>query len=254
MGRELERSRDRGDAAHTLEWEAKTQAFAGRLHEAHSLFQRAVERAIGAGQKEAAAQWTMEDAEAHAIADDCAEVARTVADGLALSRDNFTLERASRTLTLCRSENAKPLVDELGRRYPEATLTARIHRPVIAAIAALANGNAAGALELLEGVKPYDHAPAAELWPPYLRGQAWLQLKDGARAARAFQEVLDRRGEAPASPLYALAQLGRGRAAQAGGDVAEARTAYDAFFALWPEADGSLPPLRDARQQYARLR
>jgi tetratricopeptide (TPR) repeat protein len=254
MSRELERSRDRGDAADTFEWEAKTKVFAGRLHDAHSLFQRAVERAIGVSQKEAAAQWTMEDAEAHAIAGDCAEVARTVTDGLALSRDNFTLERASRTLALCRSENAKPLLDELGRRYPEATLTARIHRPVIAAIAALANGNAAGALELLEGVRPYDHAPAAELWPPYLRGQALLQLKDSARAARAFQEVLDRRGEAPASPLYALAQLGRGRAAQAGADVVDARAAYDAFFALWPEADTSLPQLRDARQQYARLR
>jgi tetratricopeptide (TPR) repeat protein len=254
MGRELERSRDRGDSADTVEWEAKTKAFAGRLHEAHTLFQRAVERAIGSGQKEAAAQWTMEDAEAHAIAGDCAEVARTVADGLALSRDNFTLERASRTLALCRSENAKPLLDELGRRYPDATLTARIHRPVIAAITALENGNAAGALALLEGVKPYDHAPAAELWPPYLRGQALLQLKDGARAARAFQEVLDRRGEAPASPLYALAQLGRGRAALAAGDPADARAGYDAFFALWPDADAGLPSLRDARQQYARLR
>jgi eukaryotic-like serine/threonine-protein kinase len=254
MVRELERSRDRGDAADTLEWDARTKAFAGQLHTAHMLFEGAVERAIGGGQKEAAAQWTMEAAEARAIVGECADITRTVTEGLALSRDNFTLERASRTLALCGNEGARALLDELGRRYPDATLTGRIHRPVIAAIAALKNGNAAGALELLEGVRPYEHAPAAELWPPYLRGEALLHLKDGARASRAFQEVLGRRGEAPTSPLYALAQLGRARAAVGAGDLNDARTAYDAFFALWRDADPGLGPLRDAQQQYGRLR
>jgi tetratricopeptide (TPR) repeat protein/tRNA A-37 threonylcarbamoyl transferase component Bud32 len=254
MSRELERSRDRGDSAATFEWEAKTKAFAGQLHAAHTLFQRAIERAIGGGQKEAAAQWTMQDAEAQAIAGQCGEVARTVTEALALSRDNFTLERGSRTLALCRSEGSRTLLDELGRRYPEATLTARVHRPVIGAIAELNRGNAAGALELLEGVRPYAHAPAAELWPSYLRGEALLRLKDGTRAGRAFQDVLDRRGEAPDSLLYALAQLGRARAAAAAGDPGDARTAYDAFFALWRAADPGLTPLVEARQQYARLR
>jgi tetratricopeptide (TPR) repeat protein len=254
MTRELERSRDRGDAAETAAWEAKTDAYAGQLHAAHMLFQQAVERAIGGGQKESAAQWAIEDAETHAIAGECAEVPRMVAEGLSLSRDNFSLERASRALALCGGDGSRALLDELGRRYPDATLTARIHRPVIAAISALRSGNAAGALELLEGVRPYEHAPAAELWPPYLRGEAFLRLKDPARAARAFQDVLGRRGEAPASPLYALAQVGRARAAAAADDPAEARTAYDAFFSLWRNSDPGLAPMRDARQQYARLR
>jgi tetratricopeptide (TPR) repeat protein len=253
MARELERSRDRGDAAASFEWEAKTKAFAGQLHEAHTLFQRAVERALGSNQKEEAAQWTIEDAEVHAIAGECGDVGRTVISGVELSRDNFTLERASRALALCGSDSFRPLLDELARRYPDATLTARIQRPLTAAIVALRDGNASGALELLEGVRPYEHAPAAELWPPYLRGQAWLRLKDTDRAARAFQEVLDRRGEAPASPLYALSELGRARAAAAAGDRVDARKAYDAFFAVWASADSDLPALKDARQQYARV-
>jgi len=254
MTRELERARDRCDSADTAAWEAKTDAFAGQLHAAHTLFQQAVERAIGGGQKESAAQWTIEGAETQAIAGECADVAGTVNEGLAHSRDNFSLERASRALALCGNDGSRALLDELGRRYPDATLTTRIHRPVIAAISALRSGNAAGALELLEGVRPYEHAPAAELWPPYLRGQAFLHLKDPTRAARAFQEVIGRRGEAPSSPLYALAHLGRARAAVAADDPAEARMAYDAFFALWREADPGLAPVRDARQQYARLR
>ena len=42
----------------------------------------------------------------------------------------------------------------------------------------------ARALELLEPVKPYDHAPSAEFWPAYLRGQAYLQLRDGRGGRR----------------------------------------------------------------------
>ena len=40
----------------------------------------------------------MEDAETHAIVGQCAEARSEVPAGLALSRDNLTLERASRVL------------------------------------------------------------------------------------------------------------------------------------------------------------
>jgi len=42
-------------------------------------------------------------------------------------------------------------------------------------------------LELLESVKPYNRAPSTEFYPAYLRGQAYLQLRDSA-AARAEAE------------------------------------------------------------------
>ncbi len=68
--------------------------------------------------------------------------------------------------------------------------------------------NPARALELLDPVKPYDHAPASEFWPAYLRGQAYLQLKDGRAAGVQFRGHPEHRGEAPTSPLYPLAHLG----------------------------------------------
>ena len=83
--------------------------------------------------------------------------------------------------------------------------------------------NSARAIELLDPVKPYDHAPAAEFWPAYLRGTAYLGLKDGRAAAVQFQSILDHRGEAPTSPLYELARQELGRAAALTGTDEKAR-------------------------------
>jgi hypothetical protein len=53
--------------------------------------------------------------------------------------------------------------------------------------------------------------------------------------------------------LYPLAHLGAARAAMLTGDTAAAKAAYDAFFAVWKDADDSLP-LTTARRESARLR
>jgi hypothetical protein len=197
----------------------------------------------------------LEDAESHAIAGQCGEARRELSAGLDLARDNFSLERASRTLALCDAGGeASRLSGELGSRFSTATLTTRIQLPVTAAAVALQQGEPARALELLEPVKPYDHAPASEFWPAYLRGQAYLQLKDGPSAAVQFRSIVDHRGEAPTSTLYPLAHLGLARAAALGGEVDSARTAYEGFLALWDGADSNLQPLKEAREAYARLR
>ena len=80
-----------------------------------------------------------------------------------------------------------------------------------------------------------------------------MQLKDGRSAAAEFQTIADHRGEVPASPLYALAHLGLARAAVLTKDTEKARRAYEAFFALWKDADPDLQPVRDARLEYSRL-
>jgi hypothetical protein len=142
----------------------------------------------------------------------------------------------------------------VARQFPEATLTVRIQIPVTAAALALMRGEPSRALEILEPVQPYDHAPSAEFWPAYLRGQAYLQLKDGRAAASQFRTIVDHRGEVPASVKYALSHLGLARAAMLEGDTDTARKAYDSFFALWSAADPTLQPLEEARAEYLRLR
>jgi hypothetical protein len=129
-----------------------------------------------------------------------------------------------------------------------------MHIPVAAAALSLARRESARALDLLEPVRPYDHAPSAEFWPKYLRGQAYLQSKNGNAAAAQFTDITAHPGEALTSPLLALAQLGLGRALAMTGDRDAARRAYDGFLAAWTGADQDLPALADARREYARLR
>ena len=251
---ELALTRQSSEAVWASVWEARAAAFAGRFVAAHELFQRSAETALRENARELAAQWTVEDAEAHAIAGQCGEARGEVTAGVALGRDNFTLERASRTLALCGDAGgAARLTDELSRRYATATLTTRLQLPVTGAAIALDRGDAARALTTLDPVTPYDRAPAAEFWPLYLRGQAYLRSNDGPLAAAQFQRIVDARGTAPTSPLYALAHLGLARAAVLTGDVAAARQGYERLLALWAEADANLPLLADARREYARL-
>jgi tetratricopeptide (TPR) repeat protein len=254
MARELELVRMSPDAAWASIWEARTAAFAGRFAAAHALFQRGIQDAMRSGARELAAQWTVEDAETHGIAGDCTPALREARAGLQLSADNFTVERAARTLALCGDrEQVARLSSDLATRFSGATLPTRIHVPVINAADALRQGDAARTLELLEPVTPYDHAPSAEFWPSYLRGQAYLKQNAAASAAAQFQSILDHRGEGPTSPLYALAYLGMGQAEMLAGERAEARASYEAGLALLSAADSDLQWLNDARAAYARV-
>jgi hypothetical protein len=126
--------------------------------------------------------------------------------------------------------------------------------PVTAAALAIARGEPARGLEHLEPVKPYDRTPSSEFWPVYLRGQAYLHLKNGGAARAEFQSILDRRGEVPVSVLYPLAYLGLARSSLLVNDPEKARSAYDAFLTLWKDADPDVQPLKDARLEYSRLR
>jgi tetratricopeptide (TPR) repeat protein len=255
MAKELQLVRGSPDAMWAPLWEARVRVFGGRLEAAHAAFDEGVRAALAGGHRELAAQWTAEHAEAHAMEGDCDRARRELPGALTLSRDNFTLERTARTLAWCgESAEAARLSTELGERFPEATLVERLHRPLIAAAHQLRQGRAVEALALLEPVRPYDDAPAAELWPSYLRGQAYLLLRDGMNAAVQFDSILARRGQAPTSPLYPLAHLGRARAAALAGDRHQARRSFEAFFELWRDADASLALVSGARAEHAQVR
>jgi hypothetical protein len=115
----------------------------------------------------------------------------------------------------------------------------------------------------------------ALLYPVYVRGEAYLALRQGSQAAVEFQKILDHAGIMMNSPVGALAHIGLGRAyaleagvgsglmaAQTGRPqgaplqpeaLAKARTAYQDFFALWKDADPDIPILKQARAEYAKL-
>jgi tetratricopeptide (TPR) repeat protein len=123
---------------------------------------------------------------------------------------------------------------------------------VVRAQIELNRGNAAQALQLLEPARKYE--VYGDFWPQYLRGQAYLKLKNGAQAATEFKSIVDHRGWYPLSPLYPLAHLGLARAAALNSDNAKARKSYQDFLALWKDADPTIPILIEARAEYEKVK
>ncbi len=234
-------------------WHGRREGFVGRLRAAHDSYRQGVRVALDRGLTGPAAQLESEDAEFHAVAGQCDDARTEAAAAAALSRDNFTLERTSRALAWCGAlDEAAMLSRELATRFPEATLTRHQWLPVTASITALRRGDAARAIAMLEEVRPFE--VGAQFWPSYVRGTAWLQLGDGAKARGQFQFILDHRGHNVFSPLYLLAHLGVARGAALVGDSSQARDAYDRFLAEWKNADPGLPALVEARRERAALK
>ena len=89
------------------------------------------------------------------------------------------------------------------------------------------------------------------LYPSYVRGEAYLELHQGAQAAKEFQKILDHRGIVSADPRGALAHLQLGRALILSGDGIRAKAAYQDFLSLWRDADSDVPMLGQAKAEYA---
>jgi tetratricopeptide (TPR) repeat protein len=253
MARELDASVGVGETNGAFGWQARASAFSGHVAAAHDQFAHGIRLSLEAKFPDVAAQLTMEDAETHAVVGQCEDARREVSAGLALGRDKPTVERASRVLALCGDGQALSLSGEAVRRFPEATFTNGVSVPVTIAALALTQRDPQRARTFLEPVRRYDHAPSAEFWPAYLRGQAYLQLQDGAAAATEFRSILDHRGEVPITLLYPLAYLGHARAAALNKDADGARKSYGMFLMLWGDADADLQPLKDARLEFSRL-
>lgn len=254
MTRELNAALAKPEGLAASNWQARVSAFGGRIQTAHQEFRRSVAATSQAQFTELSGLYSAQDAASHAVVGQCAEARREALAAIERSRDNYTLESAGRALAWCGSTaEAEAVSSELTQRFPDAILTTRVVLPVMAAATAIRGGRPDRGLELLEPVRPFDHAPAAEFWPAYLRGEAHLQLGRHAEAADEFRSVISHRGELVDSPLYPLAHLGLGRALSVAGDRSGARLAYQAFISFWKDADSDLLPLTQARLELASL-
>ena len=95
---------------------------------------------------------------------------------------------------------------------------------------------------------------AALLAPVLIRGQAYLLLRQGPKAAAEFQKFFEFRGLGANSLFASLAHLQIARAYAMQGDTTKATTAYKDFFTLWKDADPDIPVLLAAKAEYARLK
>lgn len=157
-------------------------------------------------------------------------------------------------------QKASLLADKLGKAHPLDTLTQGYWLPSIRASIELARHNPARAIALLENAKTYElgagntwFEEGAPMYPVYLRGQAYLTLRDGAHAADEFRKYAQYPGVVQNCYFGVLARIGLARSYTLMHDAAEARQSYRDFLDLWKDADPDLPVLNQARQEFAKL-
>ena len=166
--------------------------------------------------------------------------------------------RAMAALVLARAGDTageEKLAAELDKTFPLDTLVLRYWLPTIRAAIALEHKDPNRVVELLKASSSIELGQPTGIvvfmCPVYLRGEAYLMLHDGNRAAAEFQKFIDHRGLVVNFPWGALARLGVARAYALQGDTAKAKIAYQDFLTLWKDADPGIPLLQQAKSESA---
>ena len=264
MNRAVGLARGKGAAEH---WMAHEEALAlarsGRLQAARRASKRAVGVALQGQEREAAARYQASRAVWEAICGNAAEGKTSAMAVLELSKGRDVEYAAGLALGLSGgSSRSEALAVDLDKRFPEDTFVKFTYAPVLRALAALGRGRPADSVEQLEIARPYELAVNGLNFPlfnlgglhsAYVRGEALIAAHRYAEATAEFQKILDHRGIVGADPIGALAHWQLGKAFALSGDKAKAKAAYEAFLALWKDADPEVPILKRAKAEYARL-
>jgi tetratricopeptide (TPR) repeat protein len=243
--------------------EALALARVGRLMLARQSSSRAIDLAGQAGDREVAVRYQAARAVWEAVCGNAAEAERHATAALALSSGRDVEYAAGLALAFSGdSLRSQALADDLEKRFPEDTFARFTYVPVLRGLSALQRGQSADSVERLHVALRYELAvnglnvglSLGGLHSAYVRGEALLASRRYAEAAAEFQKILDQPGIVGTDPIGALAQLQLGRAFVLSGDTIKAKTGYEAFLALWKDADPDIPILKQAKAEYAELR
>jgi tetratricopeptide (TPR) repeat protein len=244
--------------------EALVLANQGRLKEAARLSERAVALARQGGLRERAALFEGARAVWNALFDLRAEAKKSAETALTISRSRDVDYGPGFALALLgESARATQVRSTLEERYPQDTSVQFSYLPVLRALEALNQGNAATALELTQAAASYDLAVPATayflgaffgaLYPVYVRGLAYSQLGRASEAATEFQKILDHPGLVWGDPIAPLARLQLARALSACGDRVRAAIVYEDLLVLWRRADRDTPVVQQALEEHDTL-
>ena len=255
MQHQVDWAKGRDDEYAVVETVAEVAASSGRLELARASYQQAVEIARRGKLEETAATILVRKAINEAEWGNFKVARDDAVTALSRDRGRNTLVLAGKALSLAgQVKEADAISQELVRENPVDTLINAVHVPLIRAGIALNQGNPGKAVEILQAASPYEFGFASGVASNYLRGLAYLKLRQGKEAAGEFQKILDHRGVCMQTfSTCALANLQLGRARAVAGDAGGARTAYQDFFALWKDADPDVPVLKEAKSEYAKL-
>jgi serine/threonine protein kinase/tetratricopeptide (TPR) repeat protein len=233
---------------------AQTEAGAGKLSRARELIQQAIDMQKNHGMIEGAQNDLALQAVTEADFGAC-QLAHPDAALLPPNPGRVASAVAAFALATCGDvAKAEILANSLNKNYPLETFAQKVDIPMIRAREELQRGNGSKAVDELRSTEAYEFGNVAFGAPAYLRGLAYLKMKQGGQAAAEFQKVIDHKGVTGNTPHAALSRLGLGRAFALAGDSAKARTAYQDFFALWKDADPGIPVLKEAHAEYEKLK
>jgi serine/threonine protein kinase/tetratricopeptide (TPR) repeat protein len=264
MARLAAMAKGRPEAEHRLAHvEALALARSGRLPAARRTSRNAIDWAVQAEAHEEAATYRAVRGVWESIYGYAAEGRNDSLAALGLSKGRDVQYAAALGLALAGDHSrAEALAGDLEKRFPEDTFVKFTYAPVVRGLTALRRGKPAESLERLRTALQYELAVnglnfvnsyLGGLHSAYFRGEAFIAARRYAEAAAEFQKILDHRGLVGADPIGALAHLQLGRVYALSGEQMKAKAAYEAFLALWKDADPDIPVLKSARAEYARL-
>jgi len=189
--------------------ESLVAAYTGHLAESRTLSKRAVDLARQSRQEERAMLYLAGAAVRESFLGDAGEARRIAKEAAALSKNRDVVYGAAFALANAGSfDDAAPLLADLERRYPEDTYVKFTYLPVVRALIAVRKQKPGEALQLLEVAAPYELGlPGSwfglfgELYPIYVRGEAYLAAGQPTRAAEEFHKFAANRQVVWADPV-----------------------------------------------------
>src|ERR1700731_3379772 len=240
--------------------QASTAAYSGKLTAAREFSRQASTSADRAGEKEVEAGCEAAAALWEAFYGNASEARQHAAATLAKSNGRDAQYAAALALAVIGdSTRAQTLAEDLEKRFPDDTVVRFNYLPTLHAQLLLNSPHrsperspsyVAKAFQSLAVASPYElGVPGSStfwtnLYPVYVRGQAFLASHQGAQAAAEFQKIVDWRGVVGNEPIGALAHLSLARSYALIGDTPKSRDAYNAFLTLWKDADPNVPILQ----------
>ena len=259
MERQLAWAADNGDATLFSE-HSDTEAYYGRLRKARELSKRAAELATRDETKEMAATCEVAAALREVETGNVSLARQSVRAALSLAPTREVKLLAA--LVIARTGDTarvQAALKELEGRNPLNTLMNSYWLPTVRASLEVHAGNPKAAISFLQEAAPYEFSETSNvsnvwnMYPVYVRGQAYLLAHNGRAAAAEFRRLLDHRGVVQNSILGALSRLELARAEVLMGDVEDGRIQYSDFLSLWKDADPDIPILREAKAESVKL-